>query len=76
MIAYIIISVLYCATFAAFMQVNKDDPKYWNVYSRGDSDWKIEMSILCILGFFFWPAVTLFLIFYKLTFKILNKNKK
>lgn len=76
MIGYIIISVLYAATFAAFMQVNKDNIKYWDVYSWGSSSWKIEMSILCMIGFFFWPAVILFILFYKVAFKFLNKNKK
>ena len=75
MIAYFIISVLYCATFVAFMEVNKTGTEYWNHYSWGSSDWKLEMTLLCILGFFFWPAVILFLVFNKIAFKILNKNK-
>ena len=75
MIAYIIVSVLFVAVFMAFMKVNKEGIEYWDHYSWGESQWKMEMVLLCILGFFFWPAVILFLVFNKIAFKILNKNK-
>ena len=76
MIGYIIISVLYVAIFAAFMQVNRDNSKYWDIYQYSDPSWKIEYIMLCVIGFFIWPLVVLFIIFNRLAFKILKKNKK
>lgn len=76
MIGYVIISVLYVAVLTAFMQVNKDNPKYWDIYQYSDPTWRTEYMVLCAVGFFFWPLVILFLIFNRLAFKILNKNKK
>lgn len=75
MIAYIIISIIYWGTFAAFMQVNKEGTKYWDHYSWGESNWKMEMTVLCILGGFFWPIILPLIAVYKIAFKILNKNK-
>ena len=75
MIAYFIMCVLYCATFVAFMQTNNLNPKYWDVYQYSDPSWKVESIVLCIVGTFFWPGIILFLIFHRIAFKILNKNK-
>jgi hypothetical protein len=73
MIGYLLISVLYCATFIAFMNTReRGDERYFD----GFNDWKIEMIFLCLLGALLWPFVIPFIIFYKIAFKILNKNKK
>ena len=71
MIGYLLISVLYCATFIAFMNTrDKDDERYFDY-----GDWKFQQIVLCIVGTVLWPFVIPFLIFYKIAFKILNKNK-
>ena len=70
---YLLVSVLYCATFVAFMNTKKDDKQYWDI--SYDSGWKEKYIMLCVLGTALWPLIIPFLIFYKLAFKILNKNK-
>jgi len=72
MIGYILISILYCATFIAFMNTrDKDDERYFDY-----GDWRIECVLLCVIGTIIWPLVIPFIIFYKVAFKLLNKNKK
>ena len=71
MIGYLLISVLYCATFVAFMSTREDDTEYKDRWG----DWNIQYIMLCILGTFLWPLVIPFIIFYKIAFKIFNKNK-
>jgi hypothetical protein len=74
MIGYILISVLYCATFIAFMKTKEDDES--ESYMDRYGDWHMKYILLCILGTFFWPLVIPFIIFYKIAFKILNKTNK
>jgi len=71
MICYLLISVLYCATFVAFLNTKKGDETYMDRYG----DWHMKYILLCILGTLLWPLVIPFIIFYKIAFKILNKNK-
>lgn len=70
---YLLVSVLYCATFVAFMNTKEDDKQYWDI--SYDSGWQPTYIMLCILGTALWPLIIPFIIFYKLAFKILNKNK-
>ena len=73
MIGYILISILYCATFIAFMNTrDKGDDRYFD----GFDDWRIECVLLCVIGTIIWPLIIPFIIFYKVAFKLLNKNKK
>lgn len=74
MIFYLLISVIYCATFIAFMNTKKDDDQYWD--TRYDSGWEAKYIMLCILGTLAWPLIIPFIIFYKIAFKILNKQNK
>ena len=69
---YLIISVLYCATFIAFMKTKEDEKPYWDGYG----DWNAQYLVLCIVGTALWPLVIPFIIFYKIAFKILNKTNK
>ena len=71
MIFYLLISVIYVAIFMAFMKSKEDDREYVDSYG----DWEIKYVFLCLFGAFFWPFVIPFLIIYKLTLKLLNKNK-
>jgi hypothetical protein len=75
MIFYILIGIIYWGVFAAFMQTNKDNPKYWDIYQYTENSWRMEMIMSFILGGFFWPVFVAFIIIYKIAFKILNKNK-
>jgi uncharacterized membrane protein YiaA len=76
MIGYLLISVLYCATFIAWMKTKEKD-EYESVdYMDRYGDWHIKYILLCILGTLLWPLVIPFIIFYKLAFKILNKTNK
>ena len=68
---YLLISVLYCATFIAWMKTKEDDNEYWDY-----GDWGAKYILLCILGTIVWPLIIPFIIFYKLAFKILNKTNK
>ena len=68
---YLLISVLYCATFIAFMKTQEDNDEYWDY-----GDWEIRYIFLCALGTIVWPLVIPFIIFYKIAFKILNKQNK
>ena len=70
---YLLISILYCATFVAFMKTKKDDES--ETYMDAYGEWNGQYLILCIVGTFFWPLVIPFMVFYKVAFKILNKNK-
>jgi hypothetical protein len=72
MIGYILISVLYCATFIAFMKTKENDESYVDRYG----DWEAKYILLCLLGTALWPLIIPFIIFYKLAFKILNKTNK
>ena len=69
---YLLISVLYCATFIAWMKTKENDESYVDRYG----DWNGQYILLCLLGTFFWPLVIPFIIFYKIAFKILNKTNK
>lgn len=75
MIVYILISVLYCAVFMAFMKTRQPDGKsiYYNEYWADDEYWDGKYLALCIVGTALWPIVIPFIIFYKIAFKILNK---
>lgn len=70
---YLLVSVLYCATFVAFMNTKEGDES--ETYMDRYGDWHAQYIILCLLGTVLWPLVIPFIIFYKLAFKILNKNK-
>jgi hypothetical protein len=72
MILYILISVIYCATFIAFMNTRDTEDKRYFKYG----DWKFGAIMLCLLGTIAWPLVISFIIIYKIAFKILNKNKQ
>jgi hypothetical protein len=72
MIFYLLISVIYCATFVAFLNTKKGDESYMDRYG----DWHMKYILLCMLGTVIWPLVIPFLIFYKIAFKILNKQNK
>jgi hypothetical protein len=72
MIFYLLISVIYCATFVAFLNTKKGDESYMDRYG----DWHMKYILLCMLGTVIWPLVIPFLIFYKIAFKILNKTNK
>ena len=74
MIGYIIISILYCATFIAFMETKEKDDSETYVDRYGE--WNGQYIALCILGTILWPLVIPFIIFYKIAFKILNKKNK
>jgi hypothetical protein len=69
---YLLISIIYCATFVAFMNTKKGDENYMDRYN----DWHFQYIILCVLGTLLWPFVIPFIIFYKIAFKILNKQNK
>jgi len=69
---YLLISVLYCATFIAFMKTKENDENYVDGYG----DWNGQYLVLCIVGTALWPLVIPFIIFYKIAFKILNKTNK
>ena len=71
MIGYIIISILYCATFIAFMKTKEKNEEY--VDSWGD--WQAKYIVLCRAGTLLWPLIIPFIIIYKIAFKILNKTK-
>lgn len=69
---YLLISILYCATFIAFMNTKKDDESYVDRYG----DWNTQYILLCLLGTLLWPLIIPFLIFYKVAYKLLNKINK
>lgn len=75
-ILYFIVSLIYASTFTAWMQSNKGDERYWNKYSWSEPDWKGEYIALILLGFFFWPLVILFIIFYKIALNFFSKKAK
>jgi len=75
MIFYALVSIIYWGVFAAFMQVNKDNPKYWDIYQYTENSWRFEIMLAFILGGLLWPVFIVFMIIYKIAFKILNKNK-
>jgi len=70
---YLLISVLYCATFIAFMKTKENDES--EAYMDRYGDWHAQYLLLCLLGTIAWPLVIPFIAIYKLAFKILNKNK-
>ena len=70
---YLLISVLYCATFVAFMKTKENDESETYVDKYGE--WNGQYIALCIVGTFFWPLVIPFIVFYQIAFKILNKSK-
>lgn len=72
MVFYLLISVLYCAVFVAFMKTKEDDRSYVDGYH----DWHAKYLILCLLGTLLWPLVIPYIIFYKIAFKILKKTNK
>jgi uncharacterized membrane protein len=72
MVFYLIISVLYCAVFVAFMNTKEGDETYMDRYG----DWHIKYILLCIFGTILWFLIIPFIIFYKIAFKILNKKNK
>ena len=69
---YLLISIIYCATFVAFMKTKENDDDY--VENWGG--WQFQYIMLCILGTIAWPLIISFGIFYKIAFKILNKINK
>lgn len=71
MIFYLLISVIYCATFIAFMNTQENNDEYWDY-----GDWEIRYILLCLLGTLLWPLIIPFLIFYKVAYKLLNKTNK
>lgn len=68
---YLMVSVIYAATFVAWMKTKEDMDQYWDY-----GDWKMKYLLLCVIGAFFWPLVIPFIVFYKIAFKILNKTNK
>jgi len=76
MIGYLLISVLYCATFIAFMKTKENNESESEIYMYRYGDWHMKYILLCMLGTVIWPLVIQFLIFYKIAFKILNKTNK
>jgi len=76
MIGYLLISVLYCATFIAFMKTKENNEDESINYMDRYGDWHMKYILLCILGTLLWPLVIPFIIFYKIAFKILNKTNK
>ena len=74
MVFYLLISVLYCATFIAFMNTKKSDKS--ETYMDRYGDWHIQFTMLCIIGTILWFLVIPFIIFYKIAFKILIKQNK
>ena len=72
MIAYILISIIYCATFIAWMKVKENDETY--VDSWGD--WHPKYIILCVLGTILWPLIIPFIFLYRIALKVLNKINK
>ena len=70
---YLLISVLYCATFIAWMKTKENDES--EAYMDRYDDWHAKYIILCLLGTALWPLVIPFIISYKVAYKILNKNK-
>lgn len=69
-VLHLLISIIYCATFIAWMKTKEDNNEYWKY-----GEWNPKYIILCLLGTLLWPLVIPFIIFYKIAFKILNKNK-
>ena len=79
MIAYILISIIYCATFIAWMKTKQpiqNNGIYGNEYWMDDETWNGKYIALVIVGTLLWPLVIPFIIFYKIAFKVLNKNNK
>jgi hypothetical protein len=72
MIFYLLMCVIYCATFIAFMKTKENETPYWDGYGS----WEIQYVLLCVLGTVLWPLIIPFIIFYKIAFKILNKQNK
>lgn len=75
---YLLVSILYCATFLAWMKSKQPDGQneYSNEYWSDDEFWDGKYLTLCIVGTALWPLIIPFIIFYKLAFKILNKQNK
>ena len=68
---YVLVSIIYCATFIAFMNTRDQTDERYFMYG----DWQFGAIMLCLLGTIAWPLVIPFIAIYKLAFKILNKNK-
>ena len=71
-VLYLLISIIYCAIFIAWMKTKENDESYVDRYG----DWNGQYILLCLLGTIIWPLVIPFIIFYKIAFKILNKQNK
>jgi hypothetical protein len=79
MILYIIISILYCATFIAWLktkQPSRDKGNYSNEYWYDHETWDGKYIALVVIGTVLWPLIIPFIVFYRIAFKILNKTKK
>lgn len=77
MISYLVISIIYCATFIAWLKIKKpSEHEYSNEYWSDHETWEGKYIALVIIGTILWPLVIPFIVFYKIAFKILNKTKK
>jgi len=74
-ILYPVVSILYWGIFIAFMQANKGDTRYWEVYQYTDPSWKIEYVLLCIIGGFLWIVFIPVLAVYKIAFKFFKQKQ-
>jgi len=70
-VLYLMISVIYCATFVAFMKTREDNEAYVDKWGT----WEVQYIALCVVGTVLWPLVIPFIVIYKIAFKILNKTK-
>jgi len=77
-ILYVLISIIYCATFVAFMKTKQptEERNYSNEYWDKYDGWEFQYIMLCIVGTLLWPLIIPFMIIYKIAFKILNKTNK
>ena len=68
---YLLVSVIYCAVYVAWLKTLSSDDERYFFYG----DLKFEYIMLCILGTILWPFVIPFLIVQSIAFKILTKKQ-
>jgi hypothetical protein len=87
---YLLISAIYAGVFVAYTHSHRESEQLWEVtfdyrYGRSTLDrekipsftgeWTSFSIFLMIIGTLLWPLVIPAILVYKLTTKILNKNK-
>jgi hypothetical protein len=87
-VLYLLISAIYAGVFIAYTHSHRDSVQLWETsyeyrYNRRKEDqqpiftgeWTGFAIALLILGTLFWPLTVPAILVYRLTTKILNKNK-